>query len=315
VGKSVDKQRAPEIDLYALLPYGLSVRIARLAAVLTLLAAFAAGACDRPAAGSRETRRVVCLTPSSTELVAAVGAAAWIVAVDQFSAFPPEVRKLPKVGDFLSPNLEAILAQHPDIVVVDAVQTEVARTLSSHGIRTLGVPMQTVDDVRAGLVTVGRALGREPEARAAVARLDADLRDVGALGARALTERGRRPRVLFVVDRQVGGLGNLVAAGPGTYLDELLRRAGADNVLADSPVRYAKITAEEVIARAPDVILDAVHAPDAAAARADWSVLASVPAVKSGRVHVLADAVFVSPGPRLGEALRRLAPLIWDITP
>ena len=76
MGKSVDKQRAPEIDLYALLPYGLSVRIARLAAVLTLLAAFAAGACDRPAAGSREPSRVVCLTPSSTELVAAVGAAA-----------------------------------------------------------------------------------------------------------------------------------------------------------------------------------------------------------------------------------------------
>jgi iron complex transport system substrate-binding protein len=103
----------------------------------------------------------------------------------------------------------------------------------------------------------------------------------------------------------------MVAAGPGTYIDDLLRRAGVDNVLSDAPVRYVQISAEEVLARAPDVILDAVHADDPRKAREDWNVLAAVPAVKAGRVHVLGDPLFVTPGPRLDQAFTRLVDILW----
>jgi iron complex transport system substrate-binding protein len=117
--------------------------------------------------------------------------------------------------------------------------------------------------------------------------------------------------VLFVVDRRSGGLAGMVAAGPGTYIDDLLKRAGVDNVLADAAVRYVQISAEEVLARAPDIILDAVHVDDPEKAKGDWSALASVPAVANRRVHVLGDPLFVTPGPRLDEAFERLCAILW----
>lgn len=280
--------------------------------VAALLSCSREQAAPRADSGGKAARlRVVCLTPSSTELVAAVGATDTIVGVDRFSAYPPEVHSLPKVGDFLSPNLEAILSLHPDIVVADAVQTEVVAKLQTTGMTVLSLPMQTIDDVREALRSVGRALGREAEAERAIAALDGDLQSVREHAARAAARAGAPPRVLFVVDRQPGSLGGLVAAGPGSYLDELLRHAGAENVLADSPVRYANISVEEVIARRPDVILDAAHTDDAGRARADWNLLSSVPAVQTGRVHVLADTAAVSPGPRLGQVLARVTKLVW----
>jgi ABC-type Fe3+-hydroxamate transport system substrate-binding protein len=95
--------------------------------------------------------------------------------------------------------------------------------------------------------------------------------------------------------------------------------AGGENVVSDLKLRYAKIAAETITERRPEVILDAVHiasgpgqseATARANARADWKVLGEVPAVQKGAVHVLSGREFVTPGPRLGSALRRLAELI-----
>jgi iron complex transport system substrate-binding protein len=257
--------------------------------------------------------RVVTLTPSATELVHAVGATDLLVGVDQYSSYPPEVRKLPKVGDFLSPSLEGIVALHPDIAVLDAVQERFVGKLNALGIRVLTIPMQSFEDVTAGLRSVGDALGRGDAARAEVARLSASLAQAEERARTAAAGRteGRKPRVLFIVDRRAGALAGMVAAGPGTYIDDLLRRAGADNALADAPVRYVNISAEEIIHRAPELILDAVHTEDAGRAVHDWDVLASVPAVANGRVHVLGDPLFVTPGPRLDQAFSRLVDIIW----
>jgi iron complex transport system substrate-binding protein len=253
----------------------------------------------------------VSLTPSATEIVAAVGGVDLLVGVDQFSAFPPQVQHLPKVGDFLSPNLEAMVALAPDIVLLDDVQTHAIDGLKAAKIRYLALPMQKLSDVTAALRAVGDALGRSAAADAAIARLDARLADETARAQAAAKAAGRRPRVLFVVDRRPGGLAGMVAAGPGTYIDELLGRAAVTNVLADAPLRYVQISAEEVIQRAPDVILDAVHDASPERARGDWAPLSSVPAVKDGRVHMLGSPIYVTPGPRLDEALAGLVDVLW----
>jgi iron complex transport system substrate-binding protein len=266
---------------------------------------------DPVAQAAHAPKRVVCLTPSTTELVAALGATDWIVGVDQYSTYPPKVRSLPKVGDFLAPSMDAILALTPDIVFVDDVQTNVATTLKNTKIRPVAIRLQDFSDVRVALLTAGTALGLEDAAQRAVARLDASISTTTALATRARQLAGRAPRVLFIVDRQTGGLGGMVAAGPGSYIDDLIHRLGAENVLAASPVRYAKISAEQVLTLAPEIILDAVHTTESQRARADWDRLASVPAVKGDRVYILGDPVFVSPGPRLAEAFARLAQLVW----
>jgi iron complex transport system substrate-binding protein len=282
---------------------------------LALLAALAS-ACDRreqkqpapppPAAGAQPIRRVVTTTPSSTEIVAVAGGAGRIVGVDRFSDFPPEVVGLPVVGDFMSPSIEAILQLRPDLVVLDAVQSKTAEALAQGGVRTLVLEMHTVEDVLDGITSAGRALGSEAVAAGARAAIE---REVAAVRGRGRSH-ARRPRALLVVDRELGALRGIVAAGPGSYLDQMLAIAGGENVLSGAGTRYPNIAPETIIEARPDVVLDAVHTEDAAAAVRDWKVLGRVPAVSSGRVHILAETYYKSPGPRLVLALRGLESLI-----
>ena len=173
--------------------------------------------------------------------------------------------------------------------------------------RTLVLEMHTVEDVLEGLSSAGRALGSEREAAAARAALEREIASVRARG----RARARRLRTLLIVDRELGALRGLVAAGPGSYLDQLLAMIGGENVLSGARTRYPNIAPETVIEARPDVILDAVHTRDAAAAARDWRVLARVPAVSGRRVHVLADTYYKSPGPRLALALRGLEALLY----
>jgi iron complex transport system substrate-binding protein len=257
-------------------------------------------------------RRIVTLTPSSTELVVAVGGLDRLVGVDTYSVEPASVRQLPRVGDFLAPNLEAIIRLEPDLVVLDQVQAKIAASLSAAGVRTLMLDMHTLSDVRAGILAVGVALGAEPAAAQRVAAIDAALDEVSG---RARRRPRPRPRVLAVVDRSPGGLRGLVVAGPGSYIDELLALIGADNVMAGSPLRYAAISAEQIERAAPTDILDSVHGASPERARADWQVVASIPAVANQRIHQLTDQLFAVPGPRVDQALHTLEQAIYGITP
>lgn len=258
--------------------------------------------------------RVITLTPSLTEIVFALGAGERIVGVSDYCDYPPEATQRPRVGTFLQPSLEKILSLRPDLVLVDGVQQDVASALRHAGARVLPVPMNDLAQVRAAIEQVGAALGDRQAAAATLrAQLDGELAEVGRL------IRGRaRPKVMFVVDRQVGGLRGLIVAGPGSYLDELMQLAGGVNVFSDLPTRYAKVAVETVEERQPEVIFDAVHTgPDRQAqVLADWQGLRRVPAVARGQVYILDTAgtqggrEFVTPGPRLGQALRRLAALL-----
>jgi len=108
---------------------------------------------------------------------------------------------------------------------------------------------------------------------------------------------------MLSIGRQSGRLADVLVAGPGTFLDELLMRLGGANAFADAPARYPQVSLEEVVARAPDVILELraepVPADVAAALVSDWRQLSQVRAVRDGRVAVLAGDYVVTPGPRL----------------
>jgi iron complex transport system substrate-binding protein len=134
-----------------------------------------------------------------------------------------------------------------------------------------------------------------------VNQIDADL------DAAAAARPAKHPRVLAIIDREAGGLGNLVAAGPGSWVDELLAVVGGDNVLAASGLRYPKISLEEVLRAQPDVILDISFA--GRSELKSWDAV-SVPAVKNGRVRLLDKQYILSPSPRVKAALDDLAQAI-----
>jgi iron complex transport system substrate-binding protein len=248
--------------------------------------------------------RIVSLTPSATEVVAALGATSLLVGVDQYSDYPKEVEKLPKVGSFLVPNIEAIVALKPTLVIVDDIHGQVAGALRDRGLETIECDMHALPDVKAALLRVGAKLGRAEQAKAIVAAIDHDL------DAAAAAKPAKHPKVLVIIDREAGGLGNIVAAGPGSWLDELLAVVGGDNVLAASISRYPKISREEVLTGHPDVILDVSH--DAAKSKdvSVWQEL-DVPAVKAGHVEALVDSYFQRPSPRVRAALETLTRAIY----
>ena len=256
-------------------------------------------ACQHSSSTAPAGQRVVSLTPSGTEIVAALGATDQIVGVDDYSKFPESVQKLPKVGSFMAPNLEAIVRLRPTLVVVDDIHGKAAGALRDAGVNAVECPMHDLADVKSCLRTIGTRLGRPTAADAAVASIDQ------AIDAAAAHKPAQHPKVLAVIDREAHGLGNITAAGPGSWLDELLAIDGGDNVLAASGARYPKITTEEVLRAQPDVIIDLSYQADGA----PWNAL-DVPAVRDHRVRVLTSDPLGHPSPRIAEALDALAAAI-----
>lgn len=244
------------------------------------------------------TVRIVSLTPSATEIVAALEGTSLLVGVDEYSTYPPEAKSLPKVGSFMFPNLETIVALKPTLVIVDDIHGKSAGSLGDTGIATVACAMHALPDVKACLTTVGARIGKSAEATRVVGEIEA------ALDAAAARRPARRAKVLAIIDREAGGLGGLVAAGPGSWIDELLAVVGAENVLAASGVRYPKISREEILRGAPDVILDLSYA--ARASTKEWNEL-DVPATETGRVVVLNEPYLIAPSPRVKQALDVLA--------
>lgn len=243
-------------------------------------------------------RRIVSVAPSATELAFAAGLGNAVVAVDKFSNYPPEAASRPSLGSYTRPDLEGLLAAKPDVVLVTDVHlAELVPTLGARGIRLLVLSAKDVEGVLADL----ELLGAIADHRAMVSSLVAALRArIAAVAARVA---GRTPLgVFYELDP------TLFTAGPGTVIDDVIRRAGGRNVAGGSTTAYPQLSAEEVIAANPALIILADSAagvtPAAVAARPGW---ASVRAVATGRVVVMDADIASRPGPRVVDALEQIA--------
>lgn len=240
--------------------------------------------------------RVITLTPSATRLVAAVGALDRLVATDRFSDDPPAVKRLPRVGDFLAPNVEAIAKLEPDLVVCDAVQSKARASLETLGIAVLSIEMHSVADVRREVQAVADRLGVGPRGAEVRAAID---RAIDEARARA-RDRAESPRVLWVMDRQPGALAEVVAAGPGSFASELVEITGARNAVTGS-VRYPKLSREALLKVDAEIVIDASGA--AAESIAPW---------QGGAWRaVAAPTDLATPGPEIVAAIGRVESMVF----
>lgn len=247
-------------------------------------------------------RRIITLAPSATEMLFALGAGGRVVGVSAYDDWPPEATRLPRVGAMVNPSFEAIMALRPDAVagVQGPVDLAVLERLQGAGVRVFFPRAESVAEVMASIDGYAALSGRREAAAALRASIESDL----AL-ARAAVAGRRRPRVLAVFSERP-----LVTAGPGSWVDELLAVAGGDNVVRAGG-RYPTLSLEQLLALAPEVILDMTwHDGDAAPLAASLARFATVPAVRDGRVLRAADPMLLRQGPRLGRAARRLAELL-----
>ncbi|HEY1309242.1 MAG TPA: helical backbone metal receptor [Vicinamibacterales bacterium] len=280
--------------------------IVPLVALLLLLAAAVGRTTDQAAA--QAPGRIISLIPAVTEMLFAIGAGPRVVAVSSFDTYPADVKQLPRVGALLDPNVERILSLKPDLVVVYATQNDLKEQLARAGI--------PVFDYRhaglAGVATTIRALGERTRSDAKAGEVVNGI-EQGLAGIRQRVAGRPRPRVLLVFGREAGTLRGIYASGGVGFLDDMLRIAGGDNVFADVKREAVEASSELVLSRRPDVILEIraqAEAPPTAKVKADldaWNALASVPAVRNGRIELLTDDRIVIPGPRVVEGTLTLA--------
>jgi cobalamin transport system substrate-binding protein len=253
----------------------------------------------------RPPGRIVSLLPSLTESVCALGQCGRLVGVDRYSNYPDSVRALPQVGGGIDPNIEAIVALKPDVVLL-AISSRASERLEALGIPVVALEPKRQDDVRRVLGTLAQLLQQSDEAAERVWRtIDAGV----AAAAQSLPPRARGTRVYFEVSR------GPYAAGESSFIGETLARLGMRNVVPASLGPFPRINPEFVMRANPDLIMVGNRSMQAMAAYPGWN---SLKAMREQRVCAFGPEeadVLVRPGPRMAEAARIMARCIAEKAP
>lgn len=270
-----------------------------------------AGAGPAPGAGretaGRPPQRIVSLVPAVTEMLFAIGAGPKVVAVSSFDKYPPEVRDLPRVGALIDPDIERIISLRADLVIVDRGQVDLQRKLADAKIATFPYALGGLDNVSRTIRELGAITGHGWQATLVVKTIESKFASL----------RGRvaglpRPPTMLVFNREPGGLRSIYVSGGIGFLNDALEVAGGANIFAGGRRESLQVTTETILSSAPEVILElrygAAFTPEQIERdRLSWNLLASVPAVRHGRVYLLVGDELVVPGPRIVETAERMA--------
>jgi iron complex transport system substrate-binding protein len=258
-------------------------------------------------------QRIVSTAPSITELLYALGLGDRVVGVTRFCRYPPEAQLKPKIGDYTSPNLEAIAALKPDLVIVQTNPVHLAARLGALKLRVLEIDQENIAAIYKSTREVGIATGAER----AAADLTESIRG-GLAKVRARVAGLPRVPMMFVIGRSPNGLDGLVVAGRASYLNEVIEVAGGENVFHDALAAYPAVSLEEVMARNPEVIVDMGDMSDTLGVTEEhkrsvialWNRIPNLAAVKQHRVFAVASDIFVVPGPRVIDAAKAFAEML-----
>ena len=242
---------------------------------------------------ARPARRIVSLLPSFTELLFAIGAGDRLVGRTHWCDYPPAALAVPDVGDGMPPNVEAVAARRPDLVVLyhSAQNMPAVTQLERLGVQVVVLRLDQLTDLGPAARTLGRLTGRQESADSLAQAMDSLAAQPPAPGPYSLA---------FVVWDNPP-----IVIGAGSYLDRLAGLAGARNVFHDIGSPSAQVSIETIAARDPDfvaVLSDSSVTPRFAA-RPEWRV---VRAVRRGRFLLLPGELFGRPGPRAAQAVREL---------
>ena len=247
-------------------------------------------------------RAIVSHSPGATEILFAIGAGGQVIAADEFSDFPAAAKALKKVK-YTDPSPEAEIALQPDLVILATNQKPQVEAF-----RRLGLPVfynqepEGIEGVLGNVRLLGRMTGRSAEAEALAVQMKARIDAVTA----KLNDVQQGPKVFYELSD------SLFTAAPNTFIGGMLTALKARNIAQGAASPFPQLTAEAVIAAAPDVILLADHeyggAPPQVKARPGWG---AIPAVRGDRLHAVDPDVVNRPGPRIVEAVEIIAKLLY----
>ena len=245
-----------------------------------------------------DPHRVVCLMPSLVDDVYALGGGSEVIAVTDFTKYPPEAKTKPSVGLPLSPSLETIISLHPDLVLAssDLNRGETVNQLQKLEIPVFVVTARGIEGIYESLASVGRALNREHEA----VRLVTALRE----RERAVRQRVAGKPVINVL--MPIWYDPILTIGKRAYITDLIEIAGGHSVTSDIAEEWPEISFEAVLARSPQALVlvrGSKMSVEAIRSRPGWVTLA---AIRNNRIYYVDDRID-SPSPVAFDALEDLA--------
>ena len=245
-------------------------------------------------------QRIVSLLPSITETICALGGCSRLVGVDRYSNWPASVRALPQLGGGIDPNVEAVVAQKPDVVLL-AKSSRVVERLEALGLKVLVLEPKNHADMRRVLDKIGQVLGTD-DAQRVWRDIDASVSAV----ALSLPPATKNLRVYYEVN------GGPYAAGESSFMGETLTRLGAKNIVPAALGPFPKINPEFVVRANPDVIMVGERGAQELEKRPGWAGMRAVRDRRICRFTADESDVLVRPGPRMGEAARIMARCLTD---
>jgi iron complex transport system substrate-binding protein len=250
--------------------------------------------------------RIISLIPAVTEMLFAIGAGDQVVGVSTFDTFPKDAATRPKVGGLFDPNFEAILSLRPDLAIVYGSQDELIGRLERLKVPLFSYRHAGLADITSTIRSLGQRVGHAPQAEALAAQIERELDEV-----RRSVAGKARPRTLLVFGREEASIRGLYVSGGIGFLHDMLDVAGGTNVMADVKREGLQLSLEQLLARAPDVVIELRASERWSPERQAWEVATwntvSIPAVRNKRVRFLGEDSLTIPGPRVAAAVRMIA--------
>jgi ABC-type Fe3+-hydroxamate transport system substrate-binding protein len=265
-----------------------------------------------PISVSAPPSRIVSLIPATTELVFALGAGDRLVGRTHWCDYPSEASRVSDLGSGIGPNVEAVLEAKPDIVLLyhSSANAPAASRLRELGVRVLELRTDRIADLERVTTLLGGVLGLQPTADSLLGWIRQDLAKADwRSGGQAVADSDQLPALppsrpparpsVFILSWNRPPM----TLGSGSFLSEIVERAGARNLFQDIPAPSAPISIEAVADRDPDFVLTAAVDLPEIATLPEWQ---SVPAVRERRFIRVEGSEFNRPSPRIGAAIRKL---------
>ena len=271
------------------------------------------------AAHAREqtATRLVSLAPSLTELVFALDAGSLLVGVTEHCNYPPEARRVAKIGLYQTPSLEAVLALRPDWILALEEHASLFPAFEALGLKYRVFDHRSLDGLLASFVAIGELCGKAEKA----AQLHDEL-------FRALLPAAKIPgcSMLLIFGRTYGrgGVSDVYCAGKDGMYNRIIESVGCGNAYTGE-LAYPVLSAEGIAALNPGLVVELLPETPAAGTMGseladeellrDWRQLGKLPAVRDGRVHILRGDFSFVPGTRLLLLKNALAEFVGEIGP
>lgn len=237
--------------------------------------------------------KIISLAPNITEILFAIGAGDQIAGVTDFCTFPAEAGSKPKTGGLTNPNLEAILQLQPDLILVtaDGNPKAISDRAKSAGIPVFTINPSSWNQILSTIKMLGKLTGHETGADSVVKSMIEKTTSLPGLPI--------KPSIFTLLNEKP-----LISAAKGSFLDDILEKAGGYNVVPSGPERYPVINQEGLLKMNPDIILWPSEVdPDPDLFKGPFK---NLKAVKSGKVFKVNPDLYLRPGPRVADAVADL---------